>query len=78
MEQTLLIDEVSKLINQASERAGAGFPNQARARLVKLRELLNDQPELEAGGACKLRGTFELPSNERLKEGDEKPREKAE
>lgn len=39
-------------IRQASERLGAGFPNQALARLVSLREFLNEQPNLEAGGAC--------------------------
>lgn len=50
MEQKTLINEAAQLINQASERAGAGFPDQAQARLDDLRKLLNDNPELDAAG----------------------------
>ena len=39
------------LVNQASERAGAGFPDQARIRLVELRQLLNDPSKLGADRA---------------------------
>lgn len=51
MNQGLLIVKAAYLINQASERTAAGFPKLAEARLVELRELLNNQPKLEAGGA---------------------------
>ncbi|MBA7610296.1 hypothetical protein ES703_17503 [subsurface metagenome] len=50
MEQSVLITEACELINQAVTEQGFGRPDDAQASLVKLRELLNAEPELEAGG----------------------------
>lgn len=41
MEQSDLINQAARIINQASERDGAGFPDQAKAKLAELWELLN-------------------------------------
>lgn len=59
MEQLTLINWADQLISQANERCAAGFPDQARAHLVKLRKLLNAQPELEAGSAAETKKTDE-------------------
>lgn len=40
MELTELINKAAGLINQASERVGAGWPDQAKARLQDLHRLL--------------------------------------
>lgn len=50
MEQTELINKAAGLINQASERSGTGFPDEAKARLADLWELLNNQRYIESGG----------------------------
>lgn len=51
MEMTELLNRVARLINHASEDNTAGRPDAVTRNLVELRELLNAQPELEAGGA---------------------------
>lgn len=51
MEQTDLINRAARLINLASERNASGFPDQAGARLLELRELLNAQLEPEAAAS---------------------------
>lgn len=51
MEMTELLNQVSRLISTASTRNQNGHPDDATRSLVELRELLNAQPELEAGGA---------------------------
>lgn len=43
MELTDLINKAAHLINKASDRAGAGFPDEARAELISLRELLKNK-----------------------------------
>lgn len=50
MDQTTLINEAAQLINGASAASGAGDEGTAQKHLVELRTLLNNQPELEAGG----------------------------
>lgn len=63
MEQADLIREARNLLNRADERRLAGEPEEAKYRLVQLRKLLNDQPDLEAGAA--LKGTpAETPAEE--------------
>jgi len=47
----LLIDSY-RLLCKAQTNEDLGFEDSAIKSLVKLRELLNSQPELEAGGAC--------------------------
>ena len=51
MEMTDLLNRVARLINDASVNKAAGKPDATTRNLVELRELLNAQPELEAGGA---------------------------
>jgi len=46
-----MISEVAQLYNKATKASDAGQPEEAIFELVRLREFLNDQPELEAGGA---------------------------
>lgn len=50
MEQTDLITKAGKLMAEACAYNATGSEEKAQASLVKLRELLNEQPELEAGG----------------------------
>lgn len=52
MDVDVVLNECDRLLKQAHERFGAGFPNQGAARLSSLRDFLIEQPELEAGGAC--------------------------
>lgn len=51
MDQQALINEAAMLINEASANQSKGFAVDAMTKLVSLRELLNNQPDLEAGGA---------------------------
>lgn len=41
MEQTVLLNKVAGLVNQASSSNGAGMTEEADARIEELRELLN-------------------------------------
>lgn len=50
MNQNLLIHKALLLLRQARQKYRARLPRQSLTLLVKLRELLNEQPELEAGG----------------------------
>jgi len=54
MEQIVLINECRELLNSACERAETGHPDEAQVYLVKMRELLTEAPELEAGGDLRL------------------------
>lgn len=59
MEQIVLINEAAQLINQASERAGAGFPDQAQARLEGLKDLLNKELVLDPADDAELEEKLE-------------------
>lgn len=50
MEQAELIAKSQELVSNAFERYSIGAEQQANEYLVRLRELLEEQPELEAGG----------------------------
>lgn len=49
MELITLIDRAASFLNEASERSGSGFPDQAKARLIELCKLLEVAPELWGG-----------------------------
>ncbi|MBA7494524.1 hypothetical protein ES702_05100 [subsurface metagenome] len=49
MDQNDLISQCLEIIGLANEAQNAGSIAQAQYYLAKLRNLLNDQPELEAG-----------------------------
>lgn len=51
MDISELLIEAYKLLDAAQVDDGTGYRNNAIKQLAKLRELLNSQPELEAGGA---------------------------
>lgn len=53
MKEFELINRAATLINKASVLAGQGKPSKAQLHLVELRELLNEQHELEAGGSLR-------------------------
>ncbi|GAI71966.1 unnamed protein product [marine sediment metagenome] len=53
MNTIALISEVALLCNRAVTARNTGNENEAIEQLVKLRELLNDQSDLKAGGATK-------------------------
>jgi len=50
MNMLLLLDEAEKLLGEARWHTTNHSGVMAEQSLVKLRELLNSQPELEAGG----------------------------
>ncbi len=50
MEQNVLLSELRNEFNLACQKSAAGHEDQAQVHLVKMRELLTDAPELEAGG----------------------------
>ncbi len=51
METNELINRAAGFVSLAQGREAAGFPDQALSHLVELREFLDGQTELEAGGA---------------------------
>lgn len=57
MEQYILIHAATWLLNQAAKKDKADDPWPAQRRLVELRELLDQQPELEAGGSLRPMST---------------------
>ncbi|MBA7484471.1 hypothetical protein ES707_19998 [subsurface metagenome] len=53
MDLNTIVTEVSRLARWAEGGIDANQPRKAKDCLVELRELPNDQPELEAGGATR-------------------------
>ncbi len=53
MEQNDLISQCLRITGLANEAQNAGSIAQAQYYLLKLRNLLNDQPELEAAGSMR-------------------------
>lgn len=53
MDMNKLLIESHELLDEATVDDGMGFERNAIKKLVSLRELLNEQPELEAGGATR-------------------------
>lgn len=52
MELNIVVIEAARLARWAEGALEARRPDKAKASLVELRELLDSEPELEAGGAC--------------------------
>lgn len=52
MELRDLMDEIEVVVEAARNDFNRAAHGPCREHLVKLRELLNEQPELEAGGEC--------------------------
>ncbi len=59
MDLNTVVTDVSRLARWAKGALEANRPHKAKGYLVELRELLDAEPELEAGGAPK-----ETPSSE--------------
>ena len=60
MTQLELIKEARTLVNNATFQQLNGHSREAQLSLILLRELLNTQPELEAGGSDRLSNSVDL------------------
>lgn len=63
MDMNKLLIDAHQLLDSATVDDGMGYTEQAIAALAQLRELLNKQPELEAGGSyriCRVCGCTDL------------------
>jgi len=65
MELQTLIDECKDLVERAEDSMAAGRKKHAERQMVELKELLDYQPELEAGGSRRQ------PSDKEVKNHDE-------